>query len=79
MVSEVTCPSARKHRYPPGAQAWVIGGVRGNKIRLWVYVDERWKGTVAAKMYNGPVRKVLQKHRPQKKVWKIVEDNDPSG
>jgi hypothetical protein len=79
LVSELTRPSTKKHRYPPGAQAWVLGGICGKKIRLWQYIEGRWNSKTAARMYTGPIQKTLKKHRPDKKRWKIVEDNDPSG
>ena len=79
LVSELTRPSTKKHRYPPGAQAWVLAGICGKKIRLWQYIEGRWNSKIAAGMYLGPIQKALKKHRPEKKRWKIVEDNDPSG
>lgn len=79
LASEIIRPSAKKHRYNPGAQAWVLGGIMGTKIRVWHYIDGRWNSKVAASMYNGPIQKALAKHKPGKKKWKILEDNDPAG
>ena len=48
-------------------------------VRMWAYIPGRWNGEVAAQMYRSPMRKVLAKHRATKKIWRIVQDNDPAG
>lgn len=78
----LTKPSQKKHRYHPGATAWVLGGVCGNRIRLWEYIPGRWNGATAAAMYSGPIKQLLLKARPltsSRKRWHIVEDGDPAG
>jgi hypothetical protein len=54
----------------------------GDRVMLWEYIQGRWNGQVAADMYKGPSKKLLQKVRPlggPKRKWTIVEDNDPAG
>ena len=62
-----------------GATAWVLAGVCSDRIRVWHYVDKRWNAATAVEAYQGPIQSALKKHRPEKSVWRIVEDNDPSG
>ena len=63
----------------PGACAWVLGGICGDRIVLWHYATTKWNGKTAASMYTGPIQQALKRHRPDKAVWRIVEDNDPAG
>ena len=77
-----TKPNDKRHRRNFGASAHVLAGICNGKLRLWEYYDGSWCGQKAADMYAGPMRKVLQRNRPKqggKRVWRIVEDNDPSG
>ena len=46
---------------------------------MWEYTPGKWNGEVAAQMYRSPMRKVLAKHRATKRIWRIVEENDPAG
>ena len=39
----------------------------------------RWFGVAAAKMYSGVVAKALPQHRPDKSVWRVVEDSNHAG
>ena len=48
-------------------------------MRLWHYLPRTWNGTEAEKLYRGPVIKAPKKHRPQRKSYNIIEDNDPTG
>ena len=72
-------PNDKRHRTNPGGVAWVLAGVVGDKIRLWEDISGKCNGEVAAEMYRNPIKKVLAKHRAVKKIWTIVEDNDPAG
>ena len=63
----------------PGATAWVLGGIIGDRVRVWHYVEQKWNGGMAAAMYEGPIQQALARYRPDKSVWRIVEDNDPVG
>ena len=57
----------------------ICAGISGDKIVLWEEVKGPWSGQKAAEMYKGPISKALQKHRPKKATWKVLEDNDPTG
>ena len=57
----------------------VCAGICGDKIVLWEEVKGPWSGQKAADMYKGPISKALEKHRPKKATWKVLEDNDPTG
>ena len=57
----------------------ICAGICGDKIVLWEEVKGPWSGQKAADMYKGPISKALQKHRPKKATWKVLEDNDPTG
>ena len=74
-----TKPSARKHKFNPGSSVSILAGICGDRIVLWEEVPGRWTGAAAAAMYEGPIKKTLQKHRPHKRSWAIMEDNDPAG
>ena len=76
---EHTKPNDKRHRINPGGMAWVLGGVVGEKVRLWEYIPGKWNGEVAARMCRGPIQKVLSKERPTKSKWRVVEDSDPAG
>ena len=56
-----------------------MAGICGDRIVLWEEVIGRWSGQRAADLYAGPIKRALQKHRPGKRSWLIMEDNDPSG
>ena len=63
----------------PGASTLVLGGIIGDRIRLWHYVEAKWNKETAAAMYEGPIQQALARYRPNKAIWRIVEDNDPVG
>ena len=77
--AEQTKPNEKRHRANPGGTFYVLGGVIGDRVRLWHYVDEKWNGATAAAMYEGPIQETLARYRPSKTTWRIVEDNDPVG
>ena len=56
-----------------------MGGICGDKVVLWEEIAGKWCGDKAAEMYGGPIKKTLQRHRPGKRSWLIMEDNDPAG
>ena len=74
-----TRPSLTKHKYNVGGHAHILAGICGDKVVLWEDIGGRWCGQRAADMYEGPIKAVLQKWRPGKRSWLIMEDNDPSG
>ena len=58
----------------------MLVGVGSGRVLLWEYTDgRRWSGSVAAEMYKGPIKAVLEKAYPNKAKFKILEDNDPTG
>ena len=46
---------------------------------VWEEVTGRWNAQQASAMYAGPIRRALQRTRPGKRSWLIMEDNDPAG
>ena len=74
-----TRPNIKKHKFNPGGYAHILAGICGDQVVLWEDIAGRWCAQRAADMYAGPVKKVLQRHRPGKRSWLIMEDNDPSG
>ena len=55
MKAHQTKPNLKRHRTNPGATAWVLGGIIGDRVRVWRYVDEKWSGATAADVYEGPI------------------------
>ena len=74
-----TRPSPKKHKFNAGGYVRILGGICGDRVVLWEEVCGRWCGQQAAAMYAGPIKRTLQKHRPGKRSWLAMEDNDPSG
>ena len=56
-----------------------MAGVCNDRIVLWEEIRGRWCASAAAAMYAGPIKQALEKHRPGKRSWLIMEDNDPAG
>jgi len=46
---------------------------------MLVIYGKKWNGSVAAAMYTGPVKAVLQNAWPRQKKHLMLEDNDPTG
>ena len=62
----------------------VTAAVIKGRIRMWKYLEGPWNGKAAAQMYKGPLlqamRRAFPAHAAKKRaVWKVLEDNDPSG
>lgn len=72
-------PCKRKHRMNAGGSVSVCAGISGGRIVLWEYVKGRWNGQEAARMYSGPILTTLRRHRRHRRVFKVLEDNDPTG
>ena len=70
-----------KLKYNTGARGVkVLAGVGNGRVLVWEYIDGRnWNGGVAAEMYSGPVAAALRRAYPQKRQWRVLEDNDPTG
>jgi len=75
----MTKPSARKHKFNPGGQVHILAGICNDRVVLWEEIRGRWRASAAAAMYSGPMKRALEKHRPGKRSWLIMEDNDPAG
>jgi len=74
-----TKPS-KKLKYNPGtAGVQVLAAVGNGKILAWEYIEGRWNGDTAAKMYTGPLLKKLKKNFPAALKYNVLEDNDPTG
>ena len=74
-----TRPNDKRHRMNVGAGVTVCAGICNGRIVLWEYLARRWNGAEAAALYRGPIHKALVKHRGQKRSYKVLEDNDPTG
>lgn len=57
----------------------VAAGVGNGRVLLWHVIDQSWSGQTAADLYTGPLLKALRRTWPQKRVFKVLEDNDPTG
>ena len=74
-----TRPSITKHKFNAGGHVHILAGICGDKVVLWEEIGGKWGGQRAADMYAGPIKQVLQRRRPGKRSWLIMEDNDPAG
>jgi hypothetical protein len=75
-----TKPNNKRNRVNPGASANICAGIIGHRIRIWHYLpSKKWNGAAAASLYRGPIIKALRRFRGHKRVYSIIEDNDPSG
>ena len=74
-----TRPNPKKHNFNAGGYVRILAGICGDRVVLWEEVRGTWSGQTAADMYAGPIKRVLQKYRPGKRSWLIMEDNDPAG
>ena len=68
----------------PAKGVIVIAAVIRGRIRMWEYLDGKWTGEAAAKMYKGPLLKAMKKAFPEhaakkRAFWKVLEANDPTG
>lgn len=70
-----------KSKFNTGARGiMVLAGVGHGRVLVWQVIDGRnWNGEVAAEMYAGPIRAALANVCPQKRKWRVLEDNDPAG
>ena len=67
-------------RFNPGARAVkVLGAVGRGRVRVWHVLPARWNGGVAASAYRGPILQGLRRAWPHKRVFHVLEDNDPAG
>ena len=80
-MDEAYTKTSKAFKYNPGARSVkVLAGVGNNKVMVWEYIDKRnWAGAVAAEMYEGPLAKALQRNFPERRTWRVLEDNDPTG
>jgi len=74
-----TKPSLSKHKFNPGGHVHILAGICGEKVVLWEEIGGKRCGQRAADMYAGPIKKALERRRPGKRSWLIMEDNDPAG
>ena len=73
--------SAKHLKYNPGARAVkVLAGVGHGKVLLWEYMDKKiWTGELAAEMYSDHVAPALHGAFPGRRMWVVLEDNNPTG
>ena len=74
-----TKPGRKKNRMNTGACASVCAGISNGRIVLWHYLPKRWTGQAAADLYSDVIYPSLCKHRGEKRSYKLLEDNDPTG
>jgi len=75
------------HVKPPKASSHQFGfksvqvsvAISAKKVLCCHVVKGAWNGTAAAKMYTDAVGPALRKAYPSKKVFNLLEDNDPTG
>ena len=69
-----------KLKYNTGAKGvHVLAGVGNGKVLLWEYIEGRWNSAEAARLYSGPMKKVLSETYPRRTRYNVLEDNDPAG
>ena len=78
-LPQCTKPGRKKNRMNTGAKAHVCAGISNGRIVLWHYLPKKWNGEEAAKLYRGPIKTTLVKHRGLKRKYRVFEDNDPTG
>ena len=74
-----TKPGRKKNKMNTGAVAKVCAGLSNGRVVLWEYLPKTWNGEEAASLYRGAIAKTLEKHRGQKRKYRVMEDNDPTG
>ncbi len=57
----------------------VCGGVCSQGVVLWHVIDGQWCGRAAADVHSDPMRDALRRAFPEKRSFKLLEDNDPVG
>jgi len=62
-----------------GSAHEVCAGISNSRIVLWHYLPNKWNGELAAETYRGPIMKVLKAERGEKRKYRVLEDNDPTG
>ena len=71
----------KKYTYNTGARGvMVLAGVGHGRFLVWEGVGV-WNrcGDVAAEMYSGPIKSALERVRPTKRRFVVLEDNDLAG
>ena len=74
-----TKPNPKKHRINPGGSLMVCAGICNSRVAVWHYINAKWNGGVAAATYRDVIAPAMRRRRGVKQVYKVVEDNDPSG
>lgn len=79
VLDAFTKPGRKKNKMNTGACASVCAGISNGRVVLWHYLPKRWTGQVAADLYCDVIYPSLCKHRGEKRSYKLLEDNDPTG
>jgi len=74
-----TKPNNRKNRINTGSSVNVCAAIINCRIRVWHYLPKKWNAAEAVKLYEGPIKSALRRHRGVKSTYRILEDNDPTG
>ena len=72
-------PHAKNHLSLGTKGILKAGGVGDGKVLVWHTIDGKWSGDQAAEFYKGVVQPALKEHFPLKRMFCILDDNDPTG
>ena len=68
-----------KMKYNTGARGvHVLAGVGDGAVLLWEYIEGRWNGAEADRIYRGPMLDILKETYPGARRFRVLEDNDPT-
>jgi len=79
LLPQYTKPNEKRNRKNLGGTLSVCAGIHKDRVVLWKYLDPKWNGAAAAKLYENDIQKVLRRLGPFGRKPVIVEDNDPVG
>ena len=79
VLDEFTKPGRKKNKMNTGACTSVCAGISNGRIVLWHYLPKLWTAQVAADVYRDVIYPSLCEHRGDKRSFKLLEDNDPTG
>ena len=70
----------RNLKYNTGAKsACVAAAISAEKVIMWKVIEGPWNGAAAASMYKDTLAPALRRQKPDRRRFRILEDNDPSG
>jgi len=79
MEARYTKPS-RTLKQNTGKNVMICCAIRAGTVLMRHEIKGRWNADAAVKMYTGPLRRSMEQAYPaNKRTWRVMEDNDPSG